>query len=420
MSRMRWWGAGLVVAALGFYAGAVMHPLAFHARPGAGDPPVRYDSVAIAERAYQQCGKLAAAQKTPCYESELVPVVRHFGASRALSVLERLVPQDPDVASEGHAYAHAIGVTAFDAQPDVQATFPACREIFQSGCYHGVIQAYFMRAASDDSAAVRGVCAPWTVPNVYGWLRFQCTHGLGHGLTMMFDHHLPTALQRCDFLSDGWDRDSCYGGAFMENIMDATQPKDPMFMQHAMTTTRVPGPKFKQIDRTDLAYPCSVLDARYQSSCWVNQVSIIEYFAKGDLRITSDGCERAPAAFVHLCFIGLGTDLNGYTIGNNDSTLAMCGRASERGREWCYVGVAKNIVEVGAQHEKGLVFCRRVPGKVAKQRCYEGVGEEIASISEVSADRERMCAPADAGFLEACRFGARLLIDRPPGLPPAL
>jgi hypothetical protein len=419
MSRMRRWAASLVIAALGFYAGASLRPLAFHLPARAAAPPAHYDSVAMAARAYQRCGKLADAQKTPCYEGELVPVVQRFGASRALTVLELLAPQDSDVASEGHAYAHAIGVTAFDAHPEIQTSFPACREIFQSGCYHGVIQAYFMRAASDDSDAVRGVCAPWVVPNVYGWLRFQCTHGLGHGLTMMFDHHLPTALRRCDFLSDSWDRDSCYGGAFMENIMDATQPKDPMFMRHAMTT-RVPGPKFKQIDQKDLAYPCSVLAARYQSSCWVNQVSIIEYFAKGNVKTTSDGCERAPAAYVHLCFIGLGTDLNGYTLGNNDSTLAMCGRASERGRPWCYVGVAKNIVEVGAQHEKGLAFCRRVPGQAARQRCYEGVGEEIASISEVSADRERMCAPTEKGFLAACRFGARLLIDRPPDLPPPL
>ena len=127
-----------------------------------------------------------------------------------------------------------------------------------------------------------------------------------------------------------------------------------------------------------------------------------------------------PREFVHLCFIGLGTDLNGYMVGNVDSTLAMCGRASDRGRPWCYVGVAKNIVEVGAQHEKGLAFCQRVSGQTAKLRCYEGVGEEIASISEVAADRERMCAATETGYLDACRFGARLIIDRPRTLPPTL
>jgi len=372
----------------------------------------------MAADAQARCGSANGADKTQCYQGDLLPITRVYGAARALSVLELLAVSDKAVAADGHAYAHAIGVTAFDALPNVNASFPTCREIFQSGCYHGVIQAYFMRTGSDDSAAVRGLCAPWTVSGVYNWLRFQCTHGLGHGLTMILDHHLPLALQHCDYLADGWDRDSCYGGAFMENIMDATQPKDPMFVPHVMADLKEPHEKFKEIDSADRAYPCSILAARYQAACWMNQVSIIEYFAEGDVPVTSAGCEKAPAAYVYLCFIGLGTDFNGHTVGNDDSTLAMCARTSARGQPWCYVGVAKNLVEVGAQHERGLGFCRRVPGRVAKQRCYEGVGEEISSISEAPADRERMCGGAEREYLDACRYGARLLLDRPPELPP--
>ena len=420
MSRARLTGYGIGVAIAGFALGAILRPFVLPHRAATVAAPARYDSVTIAELAVRRCGKGTWTWKMACYEGDLLPLVPAFGAARALTVLQFIVERDSDVASSSHAYAHAIGVSAYDADPDVRATFPTCREIFQSGCYHGVIQAYFMSAGTDDSAAVRGLCAPRTVPNVYGWLRFQCTHGLGHGLTMLMDHHLPEALQLCDYLADGWDRDSCYGGAFMENIMDATQPKDSMLMNHSIAGSRVPPGKFKQIERADPAYPCSILGARYRMSCWVNQVSIIEYLTDYDVKRTSDGCERAPEGYVRWCFIGLGTDLNGRAVGNIDSTLAMCGRTSVNWREWCYVGVAKNLVEVGARSDEGIAFCRRVNGRVEKMRCYEAVGEEISSVSDATPDRERMCVASEAEYLEACRFGAGILPIRPKTLPPAL
>ena len=39
---------------------------------------------------------------------------------------------------------------------------------------------------------------------------------------MIYAHNLPKALAGCDLLSDDWDKRSCYGGAFMENIVNVT------------------------------------------------------------------------------------------------------------------------------------------------------------------------------------------------------
>ena len=169
-------------------------------------------------------------------------------------------------------------------------------------------------------------------------------------------------------------------------------------MHHEMPGMRPPREKFKQIDRADFAYPCSILADRYQESCWVNQVSVIEYFVDWNVVKASDACEKAPAKYVHHCFVGLGTDLNGQTLGRDDSTLALCAQTSIRGQPWCYVGAAKNIVEVGAEYQKGLAFCRRVPGSVANMRCYEGIGEEIASIS-AARDRPRPHVRGERGGL---------------------
>ena len=60
----------------------------------------------------------------------------------AMDMLLVLGAFDEEVQREGHVYAHAIGINAFQSDPDVAKTFARCTELFQSGCYHGVIQAY--------------------------------------------------------------------------------------------------------------------------------------------------------------------------------------------------------------------------------------------------------------------------------------
>ena len=58
----------------------------------------------------------------------------------ALSILAK---RDTDVADDGHVYAHGIGIAAYRDPQTVGETFSRCTAEFQSGCYHGVIQAYF-------------------------------------------------------------------------------------------------------------------------------------------------------------------------------------------------------------------------------------------------------------------------------------
>ena len=408
-----------VTVLAGFAAGTVLHPFAL--------PPIRrlmafatpiapVDPRIAADGAFRRCDGLGPMEKRSCYEGVLLPVAAARGPKAALEVLTHLTEMDEQLRVVAHDYAHAIGVAAYDADRDVPRTFPECSVDFQSGCYHGVIQAYFMFRGSDDSVTVRALCAPWTEAAVYGWLRFQCVHGLGHGLTMLLDHDLPEALRRCDYLAESWDRDSCYGGAFMENVIDTTQPKHDMGMPHRRLMTVAMRPKFKQLDKSDPAYPCSVLGERYQTTCWENQSSIIEYIVDYDVARAASGCDRAPARYVRWCYIGLGTDLNGRALSDPKAGRAFCDRTNARWREWCYVGVAKNLVEVGAKPEAGMSFCRLVTGAAWKMRCYEAVGEEIASVSAEPAARERLCGEAESPYRPACRFGARLEPSRPPGL----
>jgi hypothetical protein len=369
------------------------------------------DSIALAKAALERCSKIIG-DKIPCYEKALIPLVDVGGPKLAMGTLMQVANGDREVRGFGHVYAHAIGMHAFDADKNVERTFSSCTDAFQSGCYHGVIEAYFASSGRVDSMSVRQLCVPWSQPGVYGWIRFQCVHGLGHGLTMHYEHNLVSALAGCDLLADPWDRSSCYGGAFMENVIDATEP------HHGMPGMDMPAAarSFKQIDANDLNYPCTILPERYLSSCYQNQVSIIMHFDDHDMPRVAQDCMQVPERYRHMCFTGFGTDINAFVVGDHLKAIDLCSNAPEKYRDWCIIGVVKNIIDVSAKTSDGVSFCRKVDEHRLKSRCYEAVGEESLSLANEPNVREGFCSASEPGYVDACRFGARLITVAPPGL----
>ena len=155
------------------------------------------------------------------------------------------------------------------------------------------------------------------------WLLFQCLHGMGHGLDMTLDHDLPRALRACDLLDERWHRESCYGGAFMENIAQVSMPDHPanmlaaerssgkrmdammdMSTGHAVHSTTPPS-HFLTYDRNDLQYPCSIVDSRYGFECYRIQTALILYLNHGDLPATAKACDQAPKEFRAACYQSL-------------------------------------------------------------------------------------------------------------------
>src|SRR5260370_311377 len=164
------------------------------------------------------------------------------------------------------------------AQPYEAGTTPAnalpvCGEGFSSGCRHGVIQAYFEARDKVTQPEVEALCQPFKGATASRWVLFQCVHGMGHGLTMLYSHDLPRALTDCDLLGDGWDRESCYGGAFMESVINATAPQHPATMLSAHSHHHMRPTTIKALDPADPLYPCSTMYERYLAACYLMQTS---------------------------------------------------------------------------------------------------------------------------------------------------
>jgi hypothetical protein len=324
------------------------------------------------------------------------------------------------VEADGHSLTHVIGIRAWKPGDDVAQVFKSCTSLFQSGCYHGVIQSWLTSGGAVDSARTTALCDTIAPTGTDNWLRFQCIHGLGHGLEMAWNWELPKALAGCDWLGSSWDRDSCYGGAIMENAvashpgghhtsvraLEATND-DHGHAGHGAATATGP-PTFPMRDSTDALYPCSILGEQYLSACYLGHGGILLSHVGWDFGRAAAACDKVPAAYRNVCYTSLGTNASGATVRNTRQSLKHCAEGHPDWRQWCYVGVVKNFIDVTADPNDGIAFCKEVPAGQDRERCWNAVGEQLSVLFTRDMDRrDAVCATTGEGE-RMCRQGAGL------------
>lgn len=354
----------------------------------------------IAER----CRSKTKDDRQDCYLKGLEARLEESGVAGAMATLKALAANDTKIDREGHVYAHGVGIKGYLRAKEVPATFGQCPTDFASGCGHGVIQAYLESQQSLDSTALNGLCAPYRGQGEVRWQLFQCVHGIGHGLVMMYRGELPQALGDCDRLESGWDRDSCYGGAFMENIMRVTAPHHPAT---ELAAGHEHHQAFKALDSTDLLYPCSIVENRYHRACYEIQTAAILHFTKGKVDKASAACDTAPETMRPTCYTSLGRDISSKALRDPGRTLRYCRQTGEHHRPWCYFGAAKALIDWEASPTAGIAFCARLGEDPGAPLCFRAVGEQIAALEAALTERERICGTAARPeAIAACRWAA--------------
>lgn len=419
----------------------------------AGPPPREWTpespTAEIATWVAQGCRR-ARTDKNACVERALTTVLGQAGISRSMQVLDTLAITDPAVRDLAHALAHGLGISAYRSPETLATTFASCPVSQMSGCYHGVIQGYFLDMAAQGrpvgAAELDALCAPHAAQQ---FIWFHCSHGMGHGLMALHQNHLPMALESCGQVSNDFVRESCYSGAIMENVMQFTHPHHTA-AGHAQTQGAAHGAPppadahaehgahaadgdahaghgaaggaqamrhaaWRALDPDDMHYPCNALDVKYQSACYGFQPSPVMFFNRGDVAATARVCEQAPEAFRATCFSSLGREVTTWAGQDPARIIEMCGRiggaGGGQGRAWCYGGAVASRINQAADPQDGIRFCRAVPDVEGKQTCYERVGAFVVTLAPDLEARARHCAAAEAEFVAACRRGAE--VDHP-------
>jgi hypothetical protein len=234
------------------------------------------------------------------------------------------------VQSQCHQIAHIIGRTALKKYGSLSAAYSRGDDYCSSGYHHGVTE----QAISDlgperIKTQANDVCKEIFIAKPYSLDHHNCTHGFGHGVMAMEGNELFKALKDCDLLDDQWERSSCYGGVYMENVMVALRGDGTS----------------KYLKKDELLYPCTAAETQYKDACYLNQSSYALQQVGYDFAKTFQICATADADFIDICYQSIGRDASGTVNSDIIRTVDNCNKAqNEDAKRNCMIGAAKDNV----------------------------------------------------------------------------
>jgi hypothetical protein len=234
----------------------------------------------------------AAALDFECHQAHLRRLVQTEGVDAAFAELKTDFAAIGLVRAGCHELTHAIGRAAADLSGGIPDAYAAGDPFCSAGYYHGAAEAVIVHlGAATALQNADTICADLGPDESRSIVDRNCAHGVGHGFMHVYANDVPLALAGCDALSDGWERESCYGGVFMENTVAAlVDPSQP--------TTFV--------DPSRPLFPCDTVADRYRKQCYAKQAAYALYTLDSDFTRAFALCATVTSAFQPSCHEGLG------------------------------------------------------------------------------------------------------------------
>ena len=338
--------------------------------------------------------RLADCSDNRCYEQAFGNITYDRGPKAAFRIFDRKLLTDRAIEANCHRIAHTMGSAALARyRGNVAKAFAQGSASCWSGYYHGILERAFRGTKRNEIGTVaRRLCAHESVRR-RTFIAYQCVHGLGHGLMLYTGYDMPRALVACDQLYTDWDRRSCSGGVFMENIVSSGGFKSPYLRDD------------------DPVYPCRDVRLHHKYYCYVMVTSRILELNGYDWEDAADTCREVEPAWVATCFQSFGRDASGYTRQNAGEISRLCELAAFHERS-CVYGGALDIASNYAGGEEAAELCRiSEPG--LREDCFRAVGIVLGGLEPTSSGRRSACAGITREHLSACLEGAGERIGTP-------
>jgi hypothetical protein len=306
-----------------------------------------------------------------CFRQAFANIAFREGPKKALTVLGQDDLSVPAVHADCHQITHAVGHAAFaryhgNAAEALAQGAMTCN----SGYYHGVIERAFGGVPRERVTRIaRRLCTSRSVTKET-FLLYQCVHGLGHGLMIYSGLDLPWSLATCDRLQTHFDRVSCTGGVFMQNLMPG------------MGTSRY-------LRKKDPLYPCNAVAERHKVYCYLMVTSRILSLDGYDWRKTAAWCRRSEQGWVETCFQSYGRDASGSSEYQPRRTIQLCLEAGKDAGE-CLYGASRDYGNNYAGGSQAARLCNLSPARY-RGRCFEGVGTILGALHRFGNERRAAC-----------------------------
>jgi hypothetical protein len=147
------------------------------------------------------------------------------------------------------------------------------------------------------------------------------------------DGDLFASLKACDPITNSWERTSCYGGVFMQNIMNEQTPD---------ADVKTGSNTLKPTSRCIHVPP---LDNKYKDQCYLMQTSYALQTVDYDFAKVFELCGQVEEQFRDTCYTSLGRDASGNSISDVDKTKEKCLIGpTEEAQKYCVHGAAMDFV----------------------------------------------------------------------------
>jgi hypothetical protein len=323
-----------------------------------------------------------------CLEQAFGNLAYTAGPRAALARFDLRRAVDKTVAADCHRIAHTIGSAALaHFNGNVAQTYSQGSASCASGYYHGILERAFAHVRSERGLGrvARSLCRGAGVRR-RGFLDYQCTHGLGHGLMIQTGYDLPTALSVCGRLQTRWDEVSCTGGAFMEN------------------GSTVYGLRSQWLKDDDPLYPCQRVKLRDRASCYLRVTTQILRTNHFNWPATAAGCHALTPRWARYCFRSYGRDTVNYAGGKAESILRLC-RLTPEAQGDCLYGAARTIADRDANADRAAAFCRRAPNP-HQASCFAGLGVVVGLLEPTDRKRVDACGRLTRSYAQECAQAA--------------
>ena len=302
-----------------------------------------------------------------CWSERYASLARNGDSKAVFADLKDVYSKNTYVQSQCHQITHVIGRVFAETAESVGKAYQQGDSFCWSGYYHGVIEQVAKKMGKEEFIAqLNTLCSDVEAQSRYSFYHYNCVHGLGHGVMSISDNELFLSLSSCDTITDNWNKLSCFGGVFMENVMSdpATNPA------HTTNYLRPEEPM----------YPCTAVEHQYKEQCYLMQTSYALRQVNYDFANVFEMCAKVDSDFTTTCYQSLGRDASGNSVSNVASTKTNC----ERGRNYeqvvnCAIGAVKDFISYHSDDTQARVLCASFSDKNVSGVCYSTATEYYKS-----------------------------------------